>query len=127
MKALGSSVQAQESLLEAALAGPVNPLVGSIWTRSVTDAGRWKECRAGMDRLKDRLWVEAASEYVRALATARRTSEFDGFVSGSRDRLRADVLTWGAVGNALENIGRPRGMHQWMSDWRTRDGCACGC
>jgi tetratricopeptide (TPR) repeat protein len=122
MKALGSTVPAQQALLEAALASPVNPLVGSLWTRSMTDAGRWKECRDGVDRLKDRIWAEAASEYVRALATARRISELDGFVSGARDRLRADVLTWGAVGNALESIGRPAACIEWMSDWRTRSG-----
>ena len=122
MKALGSSAAAQEALLEAAIAGPATPLVGSIWARSVTDAGRWKECADGLARLKDRLWSEAASEYVRALASAKKMAELDGFVSATRDRLRADAVTWGAVGNALESRGRPESCVEWMADWKTRDG-----
>jgi tetratricopeptide (TPR) repeat protein len=122
MKALESSVAAQEVLLAAAVAGDANPLVGSIWTRSVTDAGRWEECRKGVDRLKGRLWAEAASEYVRALATARRATDLDGFIAAARDRLRGETLTWGAVGNALENLARPEACIEWMSDWRTREG-----
>jgi hypothetical protein len=122
MKALGSSAAAQEALLEAAVAGAAAPLVGSIWARSLSDAGRWKECADGLGRLKGRLWSEAASEYVRALSTAKKMAELDGFVSATRDRLRADALTWGAVGNALESHGRPAACAEWMADWKTRDG-----
>src|SRR6185503_4888626 len=122
MKALGSSAAAQEALLEAAVAGSASPLVGSIWARSVTDAGRWKECAEGLGRLKGGLWPEAASEYVRALASARKVKDLDAVVSASRDRLRGDALTWGAVGNAFESLGRPSECIDWMSDWRTRDG-----
>jgi hypothetical protein len=121
MKALGSSNAAQDALLEAAAAGGANPLVGSIWARSMTDSKRWKECAEGLVRLKDRTWVEAASEYVRALATARKKPELDNFVSSSRDRLRSETLTWGAVGNALESIARAAECIEWMSDWRKRE------
>lgn len=122
MKALESSAAAQEALLEAAVAVGANPLVGSIWARSVTDSKRWKECVEGLGRLKGRLWVEAASEYVRALATARKTSELDRFVSASRERLRDETPTWGAVGNAFESLGRAAACIEWMADWRVRDG-----
>jgi hypothetical protein len=122
MKALGSSDAAQGALLEASAAGGANPLVGSIWARSMADSNRWKECAEGLGRLKDGPWVEAAAEYVRALATARKKSELDQFVSASRDHLRAETLTWGAVGNAFESMGRAAECVEWMSDWRKRDG-----
>jgi tetratricopeptide (TPR) repeat protein len=122
LQALGSSIPAQDALLQAAADGPGNPLVGSVWMRAAAEAGRWKEAREGLDRLKDRVWSEAASEYVRALATARKTSELDGFVSSARERLRSDALAWGSMGNALEGLGRAAACIEWMSDWKTRDG-----
>src|SRR5439155_11394390 len=115
LAAAGASGKAREALLEAASGPQVNPLVGGVWARSTADAGRWAECRRGLARLSDRarIWGEAAAEYVRALAGRRKVLRLRRFVGKERDRLRADPLAWGSVGNALESVRRYGSCVRW--------------
>lgn len=120
----GAAGPAQAALIEAATAPEANPLVGAVWARACMEAGRVKETREGLDRLQARpaVWSEAAAEYVRGLAAARRKGPLRRFVAQEGERLRRDTLTWSAVGNAYEALGRAKLCVEWMSDWRTRDG-----
>jgi tetratricopeptide (TPR) repeat protein len=124
LSAAGLSTQVREVLLATAQLESVNPLVGAVWARVTAEAKQWKEFREGLDRLRPRpaVWAEAASEHVQALGSMRRRSLVKRFVKKERERLRKDALTWGAVGNALENAGDAAGCIAWMTDWRTREG-----
>jgi tetratricopeptide (TPR) repeat protein len=124
LAAAGAGAAAREVLLEASMAEKVNPLTAGVWARDGAEARLWRDCREGLRRLEGRpaVWAEAASEFVRGLATARETAQLDEFLNRETGRLRQDALTWGAVGNALESVGAPLRCIEWMSDWRTRAG-----
>jgi hypothetical protein len=120
----GEPAKARTLMREAASSEGANPVAASVWARSAAEAGDWGELRAGLDGLRSRpgVWAEAASEFVRALGAGHREQDLKSFVSEERERLRADVGTWGAVGTALEGAKDAAGAVAWMADWRTRPG-----
>jgi tetratricopeptide (TPR) repeat protein len=124
LRQAGATSAALDALLEGAALEGANPLVGSVWARAMIEAGRWSELRDGLSRLaaRPRVWSEAASEYVRGLASRRRVFRLRHFVWKDRGRLRQDAAAWGSVGNALESIGRFDACRAWMSDWESREG-----
>jgi tetratricopeptide (TPR) repeat protein len=124
LAAAGAPGPAREALLAASSAKNANPQAGGAWARSCAEAGLWKECRDGLDRMEARpaVWAEAASEYIRGLATARDKPRLDEILHHESGSLRESTLTWGAVGNALESVGRPLKCIEWMADWKTREG-----
>jgi len=124
LRQAGATSAALDALPEAAALEGANPLVGSVWARAMIEAGRWGELRVGLSRLaaRPRVWSEAASEYVRGLASRRRVFRLRHVVWKERERLRQDAVAWGSVGNALESVGRFDACRTWMSDWESREG-----
>ncbi|HVE40685.1 MAG TPA: tetratricopeptide repeat protein [Planctomycetota bacterium] len=121
---VGATSDALEALLAAAASTKSNPRTGGVWARATAESLGWRELHWGLARLSSHpaAWAEAASEAVRWLAASRRWFRLRLFVRKERERLRAAASTWGAVGNALESLGRYASCVEWMSDWETREG-----
>lgn len=124
LREAGASDRLREALLEATAGKDCNPQVGAAWARLSVDSGRWSETRADLARLValPPLWTEAAAEYAEALGSAKRRFRLGSFARNERARLRSNVLTWAAVGSALEAVGRRAACAEWLSDWKSRKG-----